>query len=263
MSLIRQKARARRYFLAGTLLIWSSTAFAIVNMESLHLGKPVVGFSGEFDVTADAEYGNTEKQSVGTGIKLQWAQEGYTSFVLADYAYGENAGITNKNKSFVHVRHIRELGAKLSWEAFSQISNNEFTRLNLRALLGGGLRLKLTEDSTQSAMFLGLEGFYEKEKLNINSSKNDNHSSTLRGNLYLVAKYPFNENVSLLSSTYYQPDLGEVSDFRAIENASLVSKLSQDLSLKLGLDIQHDSNPAPGVEHTDAGLTIGISVSFQ
>lgn len=241
----------------------SSLAHAIVNMESVHLGKPSQGFSGNFDLTVDAEYGNTEKASVATGLKLQWAEDTKTSFVLGNYAYGENAGVKNKNKSFVHLRHIRQFEETKAWEALTQFSNNEFTSLKLRALIGGGVRLNLGDISESSAMYLGLGGFYEREKLDVDATSGaEETESAFRGNFYFVAKYQFNNNVSLVSSTYYQPALDEFSDFRAIENASIVSKLTKDLSLKLGIDIQHDSEPPPNVENTDAGVTIGFSVKF-
>jgi len=49
----------------------SYKALAIVSMESVHLGKPPQGFSGAFDLSFDADYGNTEERTASTGIKLQ------------------------------------------------------------------------------------------------------------------------------------------------------------------------------------------------
>lgn len=245
------------------LLLSSPLAQAIVSMESVHLGKPPQGFNGSFDLSVDAEYGNTEKASVSTGVKLQWSKDKNTDFVLANYAYGENSGVKNKNKSFVHLRHIYQFSESLAWEAFTQFSNNEFTRLNLRALLGGGARLRLEESTDSGAVYLGLGGFYERESLDVDTSGGAKETETaFRGNVYLVVKYQFNQSVSLLSSTYYQPALDELSDYRAIENASIVSKLTQDLSMKLGIDVQHDSEPPPGVEKTDSGITVGFTVNF-
>lgn len=238
-------------------------AHAIVSMESVHLGKPRQGFSGNIDLSIDAEYGNTEKASASTGLKLEWSEDKITDFVLANYEYAENAGIKDKNASFVHLRHIHQVDEEIAWEAFTQFSHNEFTRLNLRALIGGGARLTVGNVSAKHAIYLGLGGFYEREDLDVETTAGVSATNnTLRGNAYLVLKYQFNPYVSMVSSTYYQPALDEFSDFRAIENGSLVSKLTDDLSLKLSLDIQHDSKPPPSVDQTDTSITVGFSLGF-
>lgn len=241
----------------------SPAAHAIVSMESVHLGKPPQGFSGQFDTSVDADYGNTEATDVSTGLKLQWSENHNIDFVLANYAYGESAGIRNENKAFVHVRHIHQQSSQLACEAFSQLSNNEFTRLNLRALLGGGVRLAVGALADKQAIYLGLGGFYEREQLAIESTDNNEQTNeTARGNIYLVMKYQFNSHVSVLSSTYYQPAVDEIADYRAIEDASIVSKLTDGLSLRMGVNVQHESRPPPEVKKTDSSINVGLSVNF-
>jgi putative salt-induced outer membrane protein YdiY len=252
-----------KWFFSLLLLMSSTAAPAIVSMESVHLGKPPQGFSGQFDLSVDADYGNTEAADASTGLKLQWSEDHNIDFVLANYAYGESAGTRNKNNAFIHVRHIHQRSAHIAWEAFSQLSNNEFTRLNVRALIGGGVRLTLGELTAERAMYLGLGGFYEREQLDIDSTNNiEQTNETVRGNIYLVMKYQFNSHVSLVSSTYYQPAVDEVSDYRAIEDASIVSKLTDGLSLRMGVNVQHDSRPPPEVKKTDSSINVGLSVNF-
>jgi putative salt-induced outer membrane protein YdiY len=241
----------------------SSSAFAIVSMESVHLGKPPQGFSGAFDLSFDADYGNTEERTTATGIKLQHTREKHINFVIANYEYGESSGAKTKNKSFAHYRHIYQRRADHALEGFAQLSSNEFTRLNLRALAGGGVRLALGETTEKSAFLLGLGAFYEREDLDVDAAAGEDETTeAVRGNCYLVLKFQFNDNVSLVSSTYYQPDFGRFSDFRAIEDLSLVSKLTERLALNIGLDISHDSEPPPAVDETDASIKVGLSVTF-
>jgi len=245
------------------ILMSPALAHAIVSMESVHLQEPPQGFVGNFDLNVDAEYGNTEKSSVSTGAKLQWTRDNTTNFVLGNYAYGKSFGVKDKNKSFVHLRHIHQLNDTLAWEAFTQFSHNEFTRLKLRALFGGGGRLAIGRPSDKRAAYLGLGAFFEREKLDIDPASNENDTeNTVRANTYLVLKYQFNPYVSVVSSTYYQPALDQFSDFRAIEIGSLVSKLTNDLALHLAVDIEHDSKPPAGIKQTDSSLTIGFSLTF-
>ncbi|WP_455366495.1 DUF481 domain-containing protein [Kaarinaea lacus] len=241
----------------------SRGAFAIVSMESVHLGKPPEGFSGAFDLGFDADYGNTEQRTISTGVKLQHTREKRINFVIANYEYGESSGSKTKNKSFLHYRHIYQRRTDHALEGFGQLSSNEFTRLNLRALAGGGVRLSLGKVTDKRAFLLGLGAFYEREDLDTDAAlSEDKTSEAVRASTYLVMKFHFNDYVSLVSSTYYQPDLGSFSDFRAIEDMSLVSKLTDQLALKMGLFVGHDSDPPPAVERTDVSLNIGLSVEF-
>ncbi|MGD8569513.1 MAG: DUF481 domain-containing protein [Gammaproteobacteria bacterium] len=252
-----------KWFFSLLMLVSMPAANAIVSMESVHLGKPPQGFSGQFELSFDANYGNTEAANASTGLKLQWSEDHNIDFVLTNYAYGESAGIRNENNAFVHVRHIHQQSSHFAWEAFSQLSNNEFTRLTVRALVGGGVRLALGKPADERAIYLGLSGFYEWEQLDIDSTANNEQTNeTARGNIYLVMKYRFNSHVALVSSTYYQPAVDEVSDYRAIEDASVVSKLTDGLSLRMGVNIQHDSRPPPEVKKTDSSVNIGLSVDF-
>jgi putative salt-induced outer membrane protein YdiY len=65
-----------------------------------------------------------------------------------------------------------------------------------------------------------------------------------------------------VNSTYYQPSVSEPSDYRVIDDMKLVSKLSEKISLKVGIIISHDSEPPRDIKQTDSSLKVGISVNF-
>jgi putative salt-induced outer membrane protein YdiY len=255
-----QKAIQRVTTLA--LLCVSLYAHAIVSMENIHLGKPAQGFVGQFALDLAYESGNTEQAGVESGVKFQWTRDKVTDFILANYAYAENAGIRNKNKAFTHYRHIHRLDDEYAWEAFTQFSADEFTNLALRALAGGDVRITLGEVSDTSAFFLGLGAFYEHEELDSIYPDEADTQDVWRASTYLVCKYQFNAYVSLVSATYYQPRLGDAGDFRAIENLSVESRLTEASSLKVGIDIAYDSEPPRDVKETDSSIKVGIVVKF-
>jgi len=238
------------------------SANAIVSMENIHLGHPQEGFAGLFSLDLALQGGNTEQADVATGVKLQWTHQQIINFILANYEYGESDGVKNKNKGFAHYRHIHQRDAQFAWEGFTQVSSNQFTNLTLRALVGGGVRLTVGERNEKQAFFVGLGAFYEHEKLDTNYPDEADTENALRANTYLVIKYLFNEHVTLVSTTYYQPNASDIADFRAIEDLSLVSKLTEVLSLNVSIDIAHDSQPPRDVKQTDSSLKIGVEVNF-
>lgn len=250
-------------WVAGMVLLCAPIyTHAIVSMENIHLGKPPQGFTGSFALELAHESGNTEQSSVETGVKFQWTRNRVTDFILANYAYADSAGVRNKNKAFMHYRHIYQIDDELAWEGFTQFSADEFTKLSLRALVGGGVRITLGEATDTSAFYLGLGAFYEHEELDTIYPDEPDTEDTLRANTYLVYKYRFNAYVSMVSATYYQPALDDFSDYRASENLSVESRLTGSLSLKAGVDIAHDSEPPRDVKRTDTAIKVGIVVNF-
>ncbi len=255
-------SRLSRLLISLVTLCGPIYAHAIVSMEGIELGKPPEGFSGSYELDLALQRGNTDTTSAATSAKLQWRHDNITNFILANYEYGSTAGITNTNKKFAHYRHIHQINTQIAWEGFTQFSSDEFRELTLRALVGGGVRLTLGKVSDNRAIYLGLGVFYEHEELNTQYVDEANTENTLRGNTYLVFKYKFNPYVSLVNSTYYQPDLGKFSDFRAMEDLSLVSKLNTTLALKVGLNIAYDSKPPRDVLKSDTSLKVGMVVNF-
>lgn len=251
------------YFLVSLIFVCApSTVNAIVSMEDMHLGAPPQGFVGSFGLDMELDSGNTEKKGATSGAKFQWTEGKTTDFILMSYEYGEASGIKNKSKGFTHYRHIQQLDDKYAWEGFAQGSFNEFTNLKLRALIGGGVRLTLGERSETRAFLLGLGAFYEREKLDSIYPDEANTENKVRANSYLIIKFQINEHVSLVNSVYYQPSLSEMSDYRLTEDLSLISKLSEVLSLKVGVNIAHDSEPPRDIKQTDTSIKVGIEINF-
>lgn len=255
-------SRISRLLLGLATLCSPIYAHAIVSMESIEIGKPPEGFSGFYELDLALQSGNTDATSASTSAKLQWRHENITDFILANYEYAKNAGVTNINKKFAHYRHIHQINPQIAWEGFAQFSSDEFRELTLRSLAGGGARFTIGKLTPKRAIYLGLGMFYEHEKLNTRYVNEAHTENTLRGNTYLVFKYQFNPHVSLVNSTYYQPELTKFSDFRSIEDLSLISKLTHTLALKVDLNFDYDSKPPRDVLKSDTSLKVGMVVNF-
>jgi len=245
-------------FSLGTL-----PAQAVVSLENLHLKMPAEGFEGEFDLSAGGASGNTDKADLSAGTRLQWHIGNHTNFLVMSYAYGQSNDVRDTNRIFLHARHIIQTSDPLGWEFFLQGERNEFGRIAFRRLAGGGARFTLIERQKRSAAFLGAGAFYEWETVTDAIDTTDTGTeSTWRGNLYLVLKYHLNENVRLVSSTYYQPSFDGADDYRALENAALEVSMTDKLGLRVSAEVRHDSRPPQTIEETDITYRTGINYKF-
>jgi len=252
-----------RAILTTLMLGWMASAHAIVNIESLRTGEPPQGYSGSANLAVNGESGNTDKLGINAGARLQWHGGAVTNFALLRYTYGETSGAQDTNKLFSHARHIHQVSAVTAYEGFVQAERNTFARLSFRGLVGGGVRLRLMEVHNIKSLHLGLGGFFSRETLEKRTGLTDAGSQNIwRFNTYLNYVHRLNEQVRVLSTTYYQPAMDDFSDFRLLEEAALSVKMNDKLSLKVSLDITHDSKPPQAVKKTDTTFSTGIEYSF-
>jgi len=243
--------------LCFSFLFISSQALAIINVESMRVQKKSDGFSGELELDSDLLSGNTDSKHVSFGNRLQWDYGKKTNFIITSYSYGESSGTRDVNKGYIHLRHIDQLNDRWAWEGFGQMEQNEFTRLEYRGLLGGGVRRTLQQDDDKSGTYLGLGGFYSTETLDDNSTTN-----LVRANFYFVLKHRLNDTNRFMSTTYYQPALDNPDNFRALEQLTYEIAINKKLDLRLSLDVSHNSQPPAGVQPTDTGFHTGIKYIF-
>ncbi len=243
--------------------VWSLPASAIVNIEDMRVGVPKSGYSGNLDLGISGKNGNSDKSEVAIDSRLQNHRDKTTDFVIFSYDYGESSNQRNANSTFLHGRHVMQLRQNSAWEAFVQAEQNEFTRLSLRALAGGGLRFTLKEAQDWIGIYAGIGAFYVRETLEQQPGLTDHGSDNFaRASFYISYKHQLNSQVSLASTTYYQPRLDDGEDYRALEQATLAVKMSDSLALKLSLDISHDSKPPQTVDNTDISYMTAISYQF-
>lgn len=252
-----------RLFLALALGCVSQSALAIVNVENMRFGPEADGFSGHFDVSLSGKRGNTDKDEAGLDARLQHHHDKSTNFIVISYDYGEASDRRDTNKSFFHGRHVEQFQAQRAWEAFAQWEENEFARLSYRRLLGAGLRFTLLDEPDVKALHLGVGAFYSWESLEEQAGLSDHGKDDFsRGNFYLSYKHKLNAQLSIISTTYYQPRLDDADDFRALEQAALAIKMTDNLDFKISLDFAHDSRPPQLVDKTDLSYSTGISYKF-
>jgi putative salt-induced outer membrane protein YdiY len=244
-------------------LIAPASAFAIVNIEEFFIGPKQDGLYNHVEASIDGSSGNTVKNSTSAEWLSEWQHGRHTEFLLLQYAYGWSNGQVDTNRGFAHLRHLTQVSDHWAVEAFAQAGRDPFARVDLRTLLGGGVRWTLLEQAEKAAVYLGLGAFYEHEKLSPEYGTTDPLDSRLwRANVYLVLKRQLSLQFRAYSTTYYQPAIQDPADFRLLEQLAASVSLYKNLRLKLSLDVSHDSRPPQGVKPTDVVYSTGITVDF-
>ncbi len=245
-------------FLSRLVILWgiSTTALALVNIESEKIAELSQGFSGKAEGYFNGQSGNVDKLSVGLGGRLNYRTEQHTTFWVVNAEYGESKGEKNAEQAFTHLRYINSWSEHHAWELFTQLERDQFRRIELRALAGGGWRFEWVAHSKERANIIGLGAFIEHEKTD------DGDENTVRLNHYWIFKKRFVETVQIMNTLFIQPAIDEWDDVRIFDQFSLIVPLIEQLNLKINLTVRHDNQPADNVEKTDFIYSTGFLYTF-
>ncbi|MDQ6987705.1 MAG: DUF481 domain-containing protein [Mariprofundaceae bacterium] len=245
------------------LLLYPALALAIVNVETVHVGAPVDGFSATATASAGGAAGNSDRFRGRADGRLQWHADKHTDFAVFSYDYGSSRGRTDTNREFAHLRHRFQFAPAWTLEGFVQAERDEFARLSFRGLVGTGLRRTLLQKDAEAAVYLGLGMMYEREMLRRDFRTSDQRGESLaRANTYLSMQVKLNTQTRFSSTLFYQPSVSDFTDFRLLEEAALHVRLTDAMALRLNIEVRHDSRAPQTVKTTDFTYTTGITISF-
>jgi len=225
-----------------TSMLVAPFANAISNIESERPNPPEEGWSGSVKIGLNGKTGNQEERSHEGATRIVYRLDDDIFMAIAERDYGSTRGVKTTDKEFLHGRWVHLLNYDWAVEGFGQWEKDEFDNLTSRVLAGGGGRYSVAQKRDVYSFALGLGAFHETEKQNLVSYQETNR--LWRMNAYYAYNYQINDNVSLASTTYYQPSLSDFDDFRVLFDAGIAVKLSTRLQLQVNYRLTHDSEPA-------------------
>ena len=243
----------------STLLFaaFSSVATAAINVEEIRPAQDEDGLNAEVELGGTFKTGNLEYAQLATSAGAAYQAGPHMAFLISSYTYaGKISGSDLDsdlslfdeearywNKGSAHMRYNYSFSNSMAVELFSQVEFNEFLRLDLRTLGGLGLRTLLAE-SENTTLYMGAGYMYEVESYNSSSVAEDDLEATAnRATTYIsLESNPSDTNSGTLTA-YFQPNISDFSDYRAIVNAELEHKLSDNFALNISLSVRMDSDP--------------------
>ena len=252
-----------RHFFAIFLFLTTSLCCRvnaqILNAESLRKVTDTSGFSGSAAINFALKRNTRDFLTFLSDIHVQYKMKNHLVILKNDLAFQKIEGSDFENSSILHLRYNYKMSQKLTWEAFGQIQKNKINLIQHRNLVGTGLRYKLS-NAENYKFYLGSLVMYENEKLSDGVTpvqKNTRNSSYLSFSLYP------SENISVISTTYYQPILKNFSDYRISNQSSLRVGMFKNVSIKVSYTFTYDVFPAIGIPNSQYDFSTGIAYSFD
>ncbi len=249
-----------KFFFSVLLGLFMLPCFGqILNAESLRKVTDTSGWSG----SASAHFALKRKVNdfviLGSDVHIQYKMKKHLLLFKNDINFNKIEGNKFENSGITHIRHNYRFRPRIAWEVFAQGQYNKVSLINFRGLLGTGPRFKLSQ-SENYKFYLGTLIMYEHEETadNFTPLQRD-----IRGSTYLSFSIYPTDRISIVSTTYYQPLLKEVSDYRISSQSSLGVELFGNFDLKLTYTFVYDAAPALGIPTSQYDFRTGISYSFN
>lgn len=244
--------------LFGILLItflFSQSTFGILNVESLR-GQNKAGSVGGINFNFLGEVGNAERFTGNLKSLNAYATDIHEFLLFSDYTYGESNSNTDVHRGNAHLRYTNKARKNFYKELFYQIEFDEFRSLDFRQIAGLGLRSSVLK-SKNINLAIGYGTFYENEFYDMAPTE-----ERVRLNLYLSYFQQFTPDFNISSSLYFQPDVGNANDLRAIVNTTIKTKVTDSIAFMNNINFRYDSLPVNDIQKYDISYNIGLSYEY-
>ncbi len=230
----------------------------IVNIEDRRaVEADTNGWFGRVDLGFSMVKNTSEIFTVSGRTQLEYQHDKHYVLNMFSYDLVKAAETDFINNGFVHLRYNYQLTKKWTYEAFGQAQYNEKINLRFRGLLGTGMRYQIIDIRDQQ-IYYGLAYMFEyNEETEPDRIFRDHRIST-----YLSGLFPISKNITLSGTTYYQPAMNNLDDWRLSSQSRLVFTISTKLKFTTSFRITYDSRVPSDTPHTIYSFVNGLRLDF-
>jgi putative salt-induced outer membrane protein YdiY len=244
--------------MAFLLLDPGSIIQAQVDTEAMRESSIEEGWKTTLSLNALAQQGNTEVLFFDTKLRFDYRAAKLHIFFCASLQYGDESEERFINEGFMHLRWVRSLDSRFTVEVFVQNEFDDSILLEKRRLLGGGLRTLILE-ANKIILHMG-NGFMIEHEDYTDPAEEDKR--LLRSTNYLTGEWWLDDRIQIYLTTYFQPNVESISDYRVLLSNGLEFKLTDLLYANIKLGYRFDSEPLRGIKKYDIETVNGLSLTF-
>ncbi|MFL5753769.1 MAG: DUF481 domain-containing protein [Bacteroidia bacterium] len=243
-----------------TFILWVyaiSLQSQVINIESKRFLNDTNGWVGRADVNFSVIQNIQQFLSLGNTVHIQYQHNKSRFLFLNDINLIKAGSNDLVNSGFQHLRYNYKINTFLTAEVFTQAQYNRILRLNLRYLAGAGPRLKLFK-KPDFRMYVACLYMYEYEEITNDPVINrDNRLSS-----YLSFTLGLGKIVELTSTTFYQPNMADLNDYRIANDSALEITIGKHLNYRTGFNLLYDTKQPEGIPNLVYSLKNGLSYKF-
>jgi hypothetical protein len=229
----------------------------IVNIERARMQSDTVGWLGSAGASLSLTRNSQQVFNSDLDAHIQYKSKKNLYLLLGNYGFLKGGNTKLIDYAFLHLRFNTKITRTLRWEIFTQLQDNVINRIQWRFLLGTGPRFKLVSTKI-CRLYAAALLMYEQER---ESGSHVNHTD-IRSSSYVSLTVIPNNNVEIISTTFFQPLLKDINDYRLLNQTSLKVKAGKHVRVKINWNYLNDNFPAPGIPSVNYTLATGFDYEF-
>ena len=256
---VQPRIKIHLIILVAFFFNWSS-AQQVINVESLRKITDSSKWSGSISLNLSLVKNTTSIFGISNDFNLQYNNKKSLYLLVSDFNLQRLSGNAFINNGSQHFRYNLKISETIKLEAFLQGQYDEVSEITFRGLVGAGPRFKLSK-SDNYRFYLGTLCMYEYEESKTTSQ--NIYLRDFRGSMYFsFSMYP-TPNIAIVGTTYYQPLLDTLKDYRISSETSISFKIIKNLSFLTTFVYMYDAFPVINIPKTQYQLTNGIVYTFD
>ncbi len=237
-------------------------AQAILNTERFQLGE-VEGRHASVDASGSLKRGNSEVLDLSASGMVGVMRDRHWPRLIFGGQYLSDEERSILDQQFAQLRYSYIFSDRLTSFHFVQAQKNETLLLQSRWLVGSGLRWELyRSERTELAAGTGLMAESERLDRSRLSPGESWESDRIRVANLAVFSRELESGARILNIVYLQPDVGELSNLRVLNELGLFIPLTDRLRTTAALEWRRDTRPPADLGRDDLNLRVGLGLEI-
>ncbi|MGZ4815585.1 MAG: DUF481 domain-containing protein [Terriglobales bacterium] len=235
-----------------------TNVYSAENAPATHEPSSWDGWYGSVEAGLSAARGNTQTTNLNLGFHAaRTTQDDHLTFGMSSlFAESVTTGETITSANAIHggARYDRNVSNNAFTFALTNFDSDQLQDLDLRAVVGGGLGLRVAQ--TEKASFNIFTGGSMNDEFF--STQPDRRSGELLTGQELNLK--FSQRAGISQHLMFFPNLTDRGEYRIAFDSTATLKFNSWLGWQSTLSNTYMTNPVPGARNNDLLLTTGIRV---
>jgi putative salt-induced outer membrane protein YdiY len=229
----------------------------VINIEGKRFLNDTNGWVGNADFSFALIQNTQQVLSFSNTLRIQY-QKNRSRFILLNDVNFIKAGKTDfVNAGYQHFRYNYKIHKSLTLEAFTQTQYNPVLSLDFRYLIGAGPRIRLLKRE-RARIYAAALYMYEYDDIKNDAVSLYEH----RISAYITFTFNILKNCDFVSTTFYQPKVDDVVDYRIANDSSLEIHINKHLNFKSTFNLLYDTRQPVGIPGLVYNFRNGLSVKF-
>lgn len=234
-----------------------SSKAQVINIEGKRFLNDTNGWVGNADFTFNVIQNTQQVLSFSNTLRVQY-QKNRSRFILLNDLNFIKAGNTNfVNSGYQHFRYNYKINTHVTMEAFTQTQYNPVLKLDFRYLLGAGPRFKVLKKENARIYFATLYMYEYDDVVNDAVNLYEHRISS-----YITFSFSLFKTVEINSTTFYQPNLEYMNDYRIANDTGLELHINKHLNFKSTFNLLYDTKQPKGIPDLVYSFRNGLSLKF-